>query len=91
MAVLLMFQLLRQLDFVDRWEGSITSETILNIQLLRLHVYVPCFYLYRSSAQKWFVYPKKMDDNNVLLIENGGRKAYVVDKTEQSYSPLAFP
>ena len=35
--------------------------------------------------------PKKMDDNNVLLIENGGRKAYVVDKTGTKLQSFVSP
>ena len=79
--------------YFDRWEGSITSEdNPLNIQITaatRLRaVFLP---IPELSPEVVLYTPKKMDDNNVLLIENGGRKAYVVDKTGTKLQSFSFP
>ena len=79
--------------YFDRWEGSITSEdNPLNIQIIAATRLRAVFLPIPDLSPEVVLYtPKKMDDNNVLLIENGGRKAYVVDKTGTKLQSFSFP
>jgi hypothetical protein len=79
--------------FFDRWEGNVESEdNPLALQIVGTTQLTAVFTAIPELTPEVVLYtPKKIDANQVLLIENGGKNAYVVDKTGTRIKSFMFP
>ncbi len=78
--------------YFDRWEGSLSSENNPLVFTPEVDTYLKAIFepIPELSENVVLYTPKKMDENHVFMIENGGRAAYIVDKTGAKIKQWSF-
>jgi len=78
--------------YFDRWEGTISSEeNPYTLGLAADHTIRAVFLPLPELAEEILVYdPKRIDSNSVFMIVNGGKKAFLVDKTGRIENEWTF-
>ena len=78
--------------YFDRWEGSVSSEANPLVITPEVDFFLKAIFepIPELSENVILYTPKKMDENLVFMIENGGRAAYLVDKTGTKIRQWSF-
>ncbi len=78
--------------YFERWEGSVSSEANPLVITPEVDFFIKAIFepIPELSENVILYTPKKMDENLVFMIENGGRAAYLVDKTGTKIRQWSF-